>query len=95
MKIENSSKPLGLSSRSAPSARPTVAGAPAPSSDAVHLSPTLAQLQSSDEGAPVDSARVAEIKQAIAEGRFKIDAGAIADSLISTARDLINSQRRA
>ena len=36
-----------------------------------------------------------EIKQAIAEGRFEINAGAIADRLISSARELVDAQRRA
>jgi negative regulator of flagellin synthesis FlgM len=38
---------------------------------------------------PVNSARIQEIKQAISEGRFKINPDAIADSLIDTAKDLI------
>ena len=36
-----------------------------------------------------------KIKQAIAEGRFKINAGAIADRLISSARELVAAQRHA
>ncbi|MBV5336597.1 MAG: flagellar biosynthesis anti-sigma factor FlgM, partial [Deltaproteobacteria bacterium] len=40
-------------------------------------------------------ARVSEIKQAIAEGRFTINAGAIADRLIASAKELVDSQRQA
>ena len=36
----------------------------------------------------VDAARVAEIRQAIAEGRFKVNPNVVADHLLQTARDL-------
>lgn len=45
--------------------------------------------------APIDGARIAEIKLAISEGRFKVNAEAIADGLIETARDLLQKQRQA
>jgi flagellar biosynthesis anti-sigma factor FlgM len=35
---------------------------------------------------------VAEIKAAIAEGRFEVNANAVADGLISTVQDLLRSQ---
>lgn len=38
-------------------------------------------------GAPVDSERVAEIRQAIADGRLQINAERIADRLIQGARE--------
>jgi negative regulator of flagellin synthesis FlgM len=60
-------------------------------SEQVQLSDT-AQIKSSD--APVNHNRVQEIKQAIAEGRFRINPEAIADRLISTAQELIEAQRR-
>lgn len=60
----------------------------------VHLSALAAQLQGTDETAPFDAARVTEIKQAIAEGRFTINAQAIADRLISSASELINSRQQ-
>lgn len=41
----------------------------------------------------VDSTRVAEIKQAISEGRFSINTGAIADRLIGSARELLLKQK--
>ncbi|HUO44441.1 MAG TPA: flagellar biosynthesis anti-sigma factor FlgM [Burkholderiales bacterium] len=60
----------------------------------VHLSPLAAQLQTLSQelqggSEAFDPARVAEIKQAISEGRLKIDPGAIADKLIETARELL------
>lgn len=41
----------------------------------------------------VDAARVAEIKQAIAEGRFKVNADVVADRLLDTVRELISSHK--
>ncbi|MDR0735394.1 MAG: flagellar biosynthesis anti-sigma factor FlgM [Zoogloeaceae bacterium] len=61
------------------------------SGDQVRLSDVV-QLHASE--APVDDSRVQEIKQAIAEGRFRINPEAIADRLISTAQELIAAQRR-
>lgn len=74
----------------APRANPT----PAPSTEAVSLSNVAGALQVGEKP-PVNSARIQEIKTAISEGRFKINPEAIADSLIETARDLVNSQRKA
>lgn len=60
----------------------------APASDQVALSALAARLQ--DTGAePMDTARIAEIKQAIAEGRFQINPERIADGLLESARQLL------
>ena len=94
MKIESSSNPAG-----APLVKDTrghsVSKTSSASSDDVQLSPLSTQLSSSDDEQPYDAVRVSEIKQAISEGRFKINAGAIADSLITSAQELVDSQRRA
>jgi negative regulator of flagellin synthesis FlgM len=62
----------------------------------VQLSQFASQLQameSSMADAPVvDSARVAEIRQAIAEGRFKVNPDMVADRLIQTARELLSAR---
>lgn len=60
--------------------------------DQVQLS-DAAQVRASEP--PIDSARVQEIKAAIAEGRFRINPEAIAERLISTAQELIDAQRKA
>jgi len=74
----------------------------APSSSAasgtsVNIGSTSAQLQSMESSmasAPlVNAAKVAEIKQAISEGRFKVNASAVADSLIQSVTDLISSHK--
>ncbi|EPZ13810.1 hypothetical protein M622_08945, partial [Thauera terpenica 58Eu] len=40
----------------------------------------------------IDQKRVDEIRQAITEGRFKIDSSRIADGLISSVRDMLESR---
>ena len=95
MKIESSTKassgPLVSEARSQASAKTTVS----PSGDDVRLSGAAAQLFATDNEQTFDTARVSEIKQAIAEGRFTINAGAIADRLISSARELVAAQKHA
>ena len=71
-------------------ARPTTGAAAE-----VHLSQLATQLQASGEASTFDAGRVSEIKQAIAEGRFSINAEAITDRLINSARELVASQRQA
>lgn len=41
----------------------------------------------------VDAARVEQIKQAISDGRFKINSDVVADKLIDTVRELISSHK--
>lgn len=94
MKIESSTKPVGdlrFKETRAPSASKTASA----SADEVQLSPLSAQLSASDDEQSFDAARVSEIKQAISEGRFTINAGAIADRLIASAKELVDSQRQA
>jgi negative regulator of flagellin synthesis FlgM len=50
-------------------------------------------VDSQGEGS-FDAARVERITQAIRDGTFKIDAGAIADKLIANARELLDRQAR-
>lgn len=75
--------------------RPAVARPAASAAAEVHLSALAAQLQGTGDPTSFDVGRVSEIKQAIAEGRFTINAEAIADRLISSASELVDSQRRA
>lgn len=93
MKIDSSAKsatsPLQKDVRASSGAKVSPA-----KSDEVQLSSASAQLGTSGDAAVFDSARVSEIKQAISEGRFNVNAGAIADRLIATARELVNSQRQ-
>lgn len=73
---------------------PKAANISARSSDAVSLSQAAGALQGNTKP-PVDATRIQEIKDAITQGRFTINPEAIAEGLIETARDLVNSQRKA
>jgi negative regulator of flagellin synthesis FlgM len=60
------------------------------SSERVDISSLSAQLQEVGAGeAPVNAQRVAEIKQAISEGRFQINPERIADGLLASVRDML------
>jgi negative regulator of flagellin synthesis FlgM len=90
MKIEQST-PLGaaqiVKKTRGPAAKETESA-----SGEVELSRLASQLLASDDAPPFDAGRVAEIKQAISEGKFSINANAIADRLIVSARELIGSR---
>ena len=64
---------------------------------AVQLSPLAAQLKAIEgqlAGSEVfDAGKVAEIKQAIAEGRFQINPDVIAERLLQTVQELLQRQR--
>jgi negative regulator of flagellin synthesis FlgM len=93
MKIDSPYKPSAapVNNRAASPRQNTM---PTPSTEDVSLSALAGTLQSGEKP-PVNSAKIQEIKDAIAQGRFKINPEAIADGLIETARDLVNSQRKA
>lgn len=90
MKIEQSS-PLGAV-QIVKGTRVSSVKKAADASDEVDLSHLASQLLTSDVGPPFDAGRVAEIKRAISEGKFSINANAIADRLIVSARELIGSR---
>lgn len=99
MKIDTTSKAAGsnlVSGAASAQRRPADTAAQGGSGEQVHLSPLSAQLQSIESAMAdtpvVDSARVAEIRQAISEGRFKVNAEAVADHLVQTARELIHAR---
>lgn len=99
MKIDNSVKSVGglptgdTRSRAAkdqPAAPTAAAGAQVELSS---LSSRLQEMQATLANVPVtDAGRVAEIKQAISEGRFQIDAGKVADGLIESVRQMLASR---
>ncbi|SOZ39696.1 flagellar biosynthesis anti-sigma factor FlgM [Cupriavidus neocaledonicus] len=97
MKINHStsSRPADAAAGDAarPQAAPAAAAAAAPSAG-LSVSPLAAQVrdisarlaQPTDDD--IDTAKVEEIRQAIAEGRIRIDPGKIADGLLATLREL-------
>lgn len=51
-------------------------------------------MESSMADTPVvNAAKVAEIKKAISEGRFQVNAGAVADGLLKSVTDLLATQK--
>lgn len=57
------------------------------------LSSTLQQAEAAMASVPiVDQNRVDEIKQAISDGNFEVDAEKVADGLIESAREALNAQ---
>lgn len=87
MKIDNTYKPATAAAPPKPAASQPASSTPA--QEAVSLSQLAGSLKSGEQP-PVNAARIQEIKQAISEGRFTINADAIADRLIDSARDLVN-----
>lgn len=99
MKIDNSIKspatPRSPSSRGTEATKASAPPVVSPAGDA-SVATHLQQTGLTDPStAPFDSQRVAEIRQAIAEGHFQIDAGKIAGKLIQSVRDLIAKDRPA
>lgn len=94
MKIDSAYNPgLPPTSASKPGKSAQQSGRNEAASEAVTLS-DAAKLAAAESAAPLDIARIEEIKQAIAEGRFKINPEAIADRLIASARDILDAQKK-
>lgn len=101
MKIDNNSlKSIVGSPNLDDPGRPAKKSASEPStvsSDTVELSTVSSSLQAIEKGFAetpvVNSARVDEIKQAIANGHFKVDAGKVADRLLQTVQELIYAHK--
>ncbi len=106
MKIDNSGKPLSGPAAARPgatrpnTAQPNAAGASDNAkvqNDNVELSSNslkLSALEGSLASQPViDSARVNEIRQAIADGKFKINPDAIADKLVASVKELLANRK--
>lgn len=61
--------------------------------DEVQISKSAQEIASSSSASSVfDASKVASIKTAISEGRFKVNSEMVADGLIATVRDLIQSR---
>lgn len=96
MKIENSSQPItGVSVNEGQknAGKTASAGASSSPEQSVHLtSQALQSSSSSGSSNVVNIERVQEIKQAISEGSFKVNPEVVADRLLETVRELIQSK---
>lgn len=97
MKIDNSIKTVGglaPGESKARSVQGSTSGATA--GDKVELSSFSASMQQAEaamaEVPVVDKNRVDELKQAITEGHFKVDAEKVADGLIESVRQMLEAQ---
>ena len=94
--LDNSPKPQKVASPAADArANPNAAAkdataAPAEPSAKVELSPAAAALAAQGNTGDFDAEKVARIAQAIREGKFEVNAEAIADKLIAHTRDLLS-----
>ncbi|WP_061122413.1 MULTISPECIES: flagellar biosynthesis anti-sigma factor FlgM [Caballeronia] len=66
-------------------------GANPATNSTVSLSSLSSDLRASN-GSDIDTAKVASIKAAIRDGSLKIDTSKIADGILSTARDLLQTR---
>jgi len=101
MKIDKTTPPLPASqigevaSRTGKAGKDVAGNATASASSNVHLGNSTAQLRSLVDSvastSTVDKEKVAAIKQAISEGRFKINNDVVAERLIDSVKELINA----
>jgi negative regulator of flagellin synthesis FlgM len=99
MKISSTSEPL-RPDRLTPASSDGRAGVsktgePVAQTEKVQLSDLasrLSQLETQFADASFDAKKVDEVRSAIAEGRFKVNADAIADRLLSSVAELLNKK---
>ena len=97
MKITNSSAPLRTDrvQTTGADARVSNAGQPVGEATKVQLSEMatkLSQLETQFGSGDFDAKKVAEVKAAIAEGRFKVNADAVADKLMASVAELLGKR---
>lgn len=100
MKIDNSTKTIGQVQKpvgthahgTRPAATGVKAGNPSVEQPAAVVSAALNSVGGTE--AAFNSQKVAEIRQAISEGRFQINPERIADGLISSVREMLDQNRR-
>ena len=99
MKIDSGVKSVGTSTtanRSATASNARQRQAAAGGAERVDISSLSARLQTvvaeMGSDSPVDAGRVAEIRQAISEGRFTVNPERIADGLLQSVREMLGQR---
>ena len=98
MKVTNTQEPLRPDRVSAPNDSRTSSARgsePVAETERVQLSDLgsrLAQLENQFSGSDFDVKKVEEIRNAISEGKFKVNADAIADKLLASVSDLLGKK---
>lgn len=100
MKIDSSARTQAPAGDTTPTRRneaPAQKASGSAAQDRVELSGLSSQMQALETGigeaSGFDVAKVEAIKQAISEGRYKINPEAIADKLIASTRELLAQQQ--
>ena len=100
MKIDNSAMTLGSGQSPAgsrvagskPAATRATAASPSAGQPATVVSVAMHSVSGSEPA--FNAQKVAEIRQAISEGRFQVNSERIADGLISSVREMLDQNRR-
>jgi negative regulator of flagellin synthesis FlgM len=98
MKIDNSIKTVGNvpSSEHPRPVQNTGSAGKGPEGEKVELTSLSSSMQRADAAMAnttvVDQGKVDEIKQAMANGEFKVDAEKVADELINSVKDMLAAQ---
>ena len=83
--------PIGQTPTPTAKAAEKVSSAPT-ATDSVKLSPQLQSLEG--KSGVFDAKKVEKIKLAIADGQFQVNSEKVADGLLETVKDLLQSRRR-
>ncbi len=91
--LEKIPHPTAVSDHKAGAAPASVGAKPPAASTQVALSSTLSQLADSASDGVFDAVKVQRISDAIRDGKFQINPGAIADKLIANAQELMGNAK--
>jgi len=97
MKINGVTDPVRAERQGAPRTEAKGPAPGGPATESVSLSELAGRLHLLESelsaGQPFDAARVQELKEAIREGRFRVNAGVVADRLIEAMKRLLAERR--
>jgi len=89
--LENKAATPAVSERKPGAASASATGGNVEASAKVALSPTVSQLAAGGQEGVFDTDKVQRISDAIRDGKFTVNADAIADKLIANAQELLGA----